>query len=397
MSRQPSNSLKISLALLASLAALAVHFYLTKHFHELNLGLSSGSAVCNINKTFNCDSVTASNYSSFLGIPIALWGFATQLIVLLFTVTFVLGLSSNKELVGRFTLYMSAFVALSSLVMGSISLLFLSTYCLFCIFAYVLSFVHLYAIWGLQEDFSSKFITKDLQAAIGSFRWLGISVVSILPLTFLFNNMFIDHYGGSLIKDAVESSFIGWQGSENNTFSENGLSKGPADAKVTIVEFADFLCPHCKHAFPSLKVFAESHPDVRVMYKIFPLDGNCNATPEMPKGDGTRCLLAKTAYCAEHVAQRGLLIYEALFNHQEEFHSSGNAADLVKKIVEENGLDNAAMEACRNSEETHTKILEQSREGMNAKIEGTPSIFVNGRYLSRGQLLPVLQRVYKSF
>lgn len=388
--------MKFYLALMAGFAALAVHFYLAKHYHELNLGLSSGSAVCNINQTFNCDSVAASRFSTFLGVPIALWGFTTQLILLLFTFVFGLGLSSDKNKIGRYTLYLSLFVAITSLIMGGISMLFLGTYCLFCIFAYLLSFAHLYATWGLQEHVVFKEFANDLKSALTDFRWVGISAASIIPLTFLVNNMFLDHFGGSMIKDAVESSLMSWQGNPPNNFGTDGLSKGPSDARMTIVEFADFLCPHCKHAVPSLKVFAESHPDVRIIYKIFPLDGNCNASTDMPKGDGTRCLLSKTVYCAEKLAQKGSIFYEEIFAQQEMFMGPSATADLLKAIVEKSGIDSAAMETCRNSEEAHNNIIAQSKEGADAKIEGTPSIFVNGKFLPRGQLLPVLQRVYNT-
>ncbi len=396
MSQQKSTTWKFYLALVAGFAALATHFYLSRHYFELHLGLSSGSAVCNINKTFNCDTVAASKFSTLFGIPIAIWGLATQMILVLFTLTFGLGLSSDRTRMGRYALYLSLFVATTSVVMGTISMAFLGTYCLFCMVAYALSFTHLYAVWGLQGPAPFNHCMKDIKAAFTESRWIGISVASIIPLTFLFNNMFLDHFGGGLLKDAVESSFIGWQGAPQNNFTEEGLVKGPADARVTIVEFADFLCPHCKHAAPSLKVFAESHPNVRVIFKAFPLDGNCNASTEMPKGDGSRCLLTKTVFCAEKIAQKGWPVFEEIFARQEEFFGVGTTADLLKDIVSRNGIDHNAMEACRNSEEMHKRIVDQSREGLNAKIEGTPSIFINGRLLTRGQLLPVLQRVYDS-
>lgn len=396
MSQHKSTTWKFYLALFAGFAALATHFYLSRHYFELNLGLSSGSAVCNINKTFNCDTVTASKFSTFLGIPIGLYGLATQFILMILTLSFGLGLTSNKAQIGRYTLFLSLFVAVVSVVMGSISMMFLGTYCLFCILAYFLSFAHLYAIWGMQEKSPFAHLKHDFIAAVTDFKWVGISVALIIPLVFMFNGMFLDHFGGSLLKDTVESSFIGWQGAPQNSFTEEGLIKGPSDARMTIVEFADFLCPHCKSAAPSLKVFADSHPNVRIIFKAFPLDGNCNASPAMGKGDGTRCMLTKTVFCAEKLAQKGWAVYEDVFEHQEEFQSSGTTADIVKTLVEKNGIDLGAMETCRNSEEIHKSILNQSQEGLNAAIEGTPSIFANGRFLSRGHLLPVLQRVYDS-
>jgi protein-disulfide isomerase/uncharacterized membrane protein len=396
MNQKQSSTWKVYLALFSGFAALATHFYLSKHYFELHLGLSSGAAICNLNNTFNCDAVSASKFSTLFGMPIAIWGLATQIILVLFTLTFGLGLSSDRSRIGRYTFFLSFFIALTSVVMGGISMMFLGTYCLFCMVAYALSFIHLYCSWSLQSASPFSLLGKDIIAAVTNFKWVGLSVASIIPLAFLFNNMFLDHYGGSLLKDTIESSFAGWQGAPQNNFTNEGLVKGPEAARMTIVEYADFLCPHCKHAVPGLKVFTESHPNVRMIFKAFPLDGTCNASTEMPKGDGTRCLLAKTVWCAEKLAKKGWPVYEKIFEQQEEYHGSGKQTELLKALLAENDLDSAAMETCRNSEETHKSIVAQSQEGLNAKIEGTPSIFVNGKFLSRGHLLPVLQRVYDS-
>lgn len=393
-----NQSWKFYLALLASFAALATHFYLSKHYFELNLGLSSGSAVCNINSTFNCDTVSASKFATLFGIPMALWGLTTQLIVFLFTLAYSLGLTTDRSRTGRYTFYLSLFVAVTSVIMGGISLMFLSSYCLFCMLAYALSFIHLYAVGSSLDSKTGPHIAKDITMAVTQNKGVGISMLSILPLAFLFNNMFLDHFGGSLLKDSVESSFAGWSDPTTIThsFTTDGISKGPENAKMVIVEFADFLCPHCKHAAPSLKVFTDSHSDVRIIFKAFPLDGTCHADPKMPKGDGNRCLLAKAVYCAEKVAQKGWLIYEKIFEIQEKIYASGNAAEMLKTMNTENKIDNVAMETCQNDEATHKSIVAQSQEGLQAKIEGTPTIFVNNKYLSRGQLIPVLQRVYDS-
>ncbi len=396
MSLQKSNAWKYYLALLAGFASLAIFFYLGNHYFQLNLGLSSGPAICILNHTFNCDKVTASKYSVLFGIPIAIWGLATQMILILLTLVFTLNFSSDRSRIGRFTLFLSLFVSLVSLIMGSISLFFLSTYCLFCILTYFLNFLHLALIWNLQEKSPFATIQKDLVAAFTTFKWVGISVLSIVPFTLLFNDMFLEHFGGALLKDTVESSVSAWQSAPLINFSNDGLSKGPSDAKMTIVEFADFLCPHCKHAAPSLKVFKDSHPNVRVIFKAFPLDGSCNASSQMPKGDGTRCVLSKTVFCAEKLAQKGWLFYAEIFERQEEFQASGSASELLKTLTVKNGIDSVTMDNCRKSEETHKNIVAQSQEGLNANIVGTPAIFVNGKLLLRGHLLPVLQKVLDS-
>lgn len=49
-------------------------------------------------------------------------------------------------------------------------------------------------------------------------------------------------------------------------------SKGPANAKITLVEYSDFECPYCARAYPTVKKVLETYPDtVKLVYKQFPL------------------------------------------------------------------------------------------------------------------------------
>ena len=56
------------------------------------------------------------------------------------------------------------------------------------------------------------------------------------------------------------------------TFAETDSSRGPKDAKVTIVEYSDFQCPYCSRAFPTVEqVMKDYNGKVRLVYKHFPL------------------------------------------------------------------------------------------------------------------------------
>src|SRR5581483_7997843 len=51
----------------------------------------------------------------------------------------------------------------------------------------------------------------------------------------------------------------------------NGPARGPASAPVTIVEFSDLQCPHCKEAEPILDKLMEEEKNVKLVYQNFPL------------------------------------------------------------------------------------------------------------------------------
>ncbi len=54
---------------------------------------------------------------------------------------------------------------------------------------------------------------------------------------------------------------------------EGDPTKGPADARVTIVEFSDYQCPHCRQLYTVMQVIEQKYPQVRIVYKDFPLAG----------------------------------------------------------------------------------------------------------------------------
>src|SRR5574340_588372 len=61
--------------------------------------------------------------------------------------------------------------------------------------------------------------------------------------------------------------------------TDKDWSRGPTDAKLTILEYSDFQCPYCSLAARSLEQFAAAHTDdVRVIYRHFPLPGHDKAT-----------------------------------------------------------------------------------------------------------------------
>ena len=70
-------------ALISQLIAIMLHGYLTIEYFTLKLGQSSGESLCNISQRFNCEAVTASPFSSFLSIPLSIWGLSANTVLLI--------------------------------------------------------------------------------------------------------------------------------------------------------------------------------------------------------------------------------------------------------------------------------------------------------------------------
>ncbi|MGE3758345.1 MAG: DsbA family protein [Pseudobdellovibrionaceae bacterium] len=388
-------------AALFTLTAIGLHLYLAGSFLDLKLGTTTGSSACNINATFNCDVTSSSSYAALFGIPIALWGAFVNLYNLGLIIIARLRVSSDQTRIERYSLYLSGLIALASLVMGGISTFKLNAFCPFCLGTYALSFLTLACIYKIQTsngNSQSKLsrLPDDFGALAGEFRPYLIGALLIIPAVWLANSMWSDSKGGREILQLVQNSTQEWQYNSPQTFSDSGL-KAPATRTpiMTIVEFADFRCAHCRTAAPNLKAFKESHPDVELIYKAFPLDGTCNAAPGFKgNGDGISCKLAFSVFCSER-KQKGWEAYHWIFDRQEKFFGS-DTTEVLKTMASDLKMEWSEMEACLAEEDIKNNVQAQAKEGENAKILGTPAIFVNGKKLPGGQFPPVLRAIYDS-
>jgi protein-disulfide isomerase/uncharacterized membrane protein len=390
-----SSQHKFIILVILSLATIATHWYLSALHYNLKLGLSEGSSLCNVSTTFNCDSVATSKYASLFGVPVAVLGLWTQLVYLILLLTAQFKLSEFFENIKRLLFWLSSFIAIISVVMFSISTLKLGTYCLVCMLAYLFSWLQLLFTASYQDNSALPQFGKDIGVFFTQCRW-PIVVLALTPgFALLSNNMVLDNFGMSKLNIIVEESVIGWQQAPTMSFDENkGLTiqRNQGPYRMVIVEFADFLCPHCRVAYPTLEAFAQGHPDVKLIFKPFPLDGKCNKDLKQ-QGDGLRCQLAASVFCAEQMGQKGWAAHHWIFDRQESIHSK--SFDWIRdQLSQELKIDSKELQKCVDSDPINELIAATSKEGFTAKIPGTPAIFVNGKNLDRGYFLPVLQEVY---
>jgi protein-disulfide isomerase len=215
-------------------------------------------------------------------------------------------------------------------------------------------------------------------------------------IAFLGNIMYLESHGYSQISKISAEKLAYWNVAPTQTFDANGLIfyKGTGEPTMTIVEFADFRCPHCKHAAPGLHAFAKSHPDVRFQFKPFPLDGTCNEA--IQGGDGISCGLAAAVMCAEQQGQKGWATHDYFFENQETVLNTPNLDQNLQAASSALGLNFDDLKKCTQDPAMQESIRKMAKEGATAQIRGTPTIFVNNKLLEGGQLIPVLDAVYQS-
>jgi glutaredoxin len=140
-------------------------------------------------------------------------------------------------------------------------------------------------------------------------------------------------------------------------------SKGGGAARVTLVEFVDYACPHCKHAQDLLHQAVADHPnDVRLYFKHFPL------------GSDTIARLAADAAVAAHDQGKFWPFNARVWAQMDDLGPA-----VLEKIAKEVGLDVARWRKEAASDAVKARVEADKAEGDDLGITGTPTIYVNGR------------------
>jgi len=136
------------------------------------------------------------------------------------------------------------------------------------------------------------------------------------------------------------------------------------DGKVTVVEFFDYRCGYCKMAAPQVVQLIKDNPDVRFVFKEFPIFGEVSDTA------------AKIALTPQGKA-KGLQLYQAWMSEKA---LDDAALDRHLKAL---GVDPAAARQAADDPAVERQILDTRTLATALRIEGTPA-FVIGDTLVPG-------------
>lgn len=156
-----------------------------------------------------------------------------------------------------------------------------------------------------------------------------------------------------------------------STGTPGDFSLGSPDAKVKLVEYASYTCPHC----------ANFHQTVFGQLKKDYIDtGKVQFTMREVYFDRYGLWAALIARCGGEMRYFG--IHDILFEKQAEWAASEDPAQVVenlKTIGRTAGLEDAAMDACLNDTANAEALIKQFQTNMEADgVEGTPTLFING-------------------
>lgn len=367
-------------------------------WHHVQFKKHGGTdAICNLSSVWSCDNIAASKYSELWQIPLGVWGLGFFLSLVILAVT----LLPKKPLTQKVGSHLAALILLSfmgvgtSVVLAGLSYFVIESYCVTCTIVYVINF----SLGGVATHGLVKgrwrltwFSSKGQAKAGDTTPWTGLSSAGIVLLAIIagYSQLmrpsvdpkdFADHpeQNEQRRKQNSLEEILGSKQYEimihRSPYSEVGedYRLGNDQAAITVVEFLDFECPACARVSPVTKALVGKFPQsVSVVVKNYPLDSSCNKYVAK-KLHPFACKVALLARCAGAYG-KFWQYHDLAFAKQQELKEG-----VPEKWALSVGLTQNQITQCLASEDLAAKIKDDIEQGKQLKVEGTPSIFIDGR------------------
>jgi protein-disulfide isomerase len=139
-------------------------------------------------------------------------------------------------------------------------------------------------------------------------------------------------------------------------------SFGPADAKVTLVEFSDFQCPYCSKAAQTTQKIKEKYSSkIRFVFRQFPL----------PFHDKAHA--AAEAGLAANAQGKFWQMHDLMFANQGALDQ-----ESLEKYAKQVGLNVATFKKALDTKQYVSAVNADVKLGDQASVNGTPTLFLNG-------------------
>ncbi|NIP32931.1 thioredoxin domain-containing protein [Candidatus Saccharibacteria bacterium] len=170
----------------------------------------------------------------------------------------------------------------------------------------------------------------------------------------------------------VDGGFTGYTTNQRETsgiipffdvITQDDPQIGPEDATITIIEFADFMCPYCADASLTVRGLVAEYPnDIRYIFRDFPIE-------ELHPGS------SRIHIAGECAKEQGKFwpFHDKIFQNQESV-----TPENVSAYAAQAGISISEFDYCMNSGKYDKEVEYDINDGRRAGVVGTPTFFVNG-------------------
>jgi uncharacterized membrane protein/predicted DsbA family dithiol-disulfide isomerase len=377
----------LSRKLLLAFAALGLAAASASSFVHYKLLTDPGyTSFCDVSATVNCTQAYLSPYGSFLGVPVAIAGVFFFLLIVLLVALGGREKSAVRESVPAYVFALSTIGLAFSLYLAWASYIQLKTFCMLCAVTYV-SVIALFIISGGATTFPMTTLPRraprDLRTLFSSPAALVLALLYIAGV-----GSVIAYFPSEAppvqaavpmtpLTDQQRADLVKWWDLQPRV----DLSVPADGAKVTVVGFSDFQCPHCRTAHETYRGLVAKYAgnsQVRFIAKHFPLEGECN--PNAPNGNHMAACESAAAVVMARQTGKAAAMEDWLYEHQMTLTPSAvrEAAKDVGGIADFNGGYAKALE----------EVKADAKLGGVLGVTSTPTFFLDGRKLPAGVVPP---------
>jgi len=156
-----------------------------------------------------------------------------------------------------------------------------------------------------------------------------------------------------------------------------GPARGPADSQVTIVEFSDMQCPHCKAAQPTIEKLLADEPNAKLIFQNFPL----------PNHDWAAKAAAYNDCVAKQSNDAFWKFVASVYDSQADI-TLATADEKLTALADKAGAKGSEAATCAAKDETIAHVQGEVLMGQSVDVNSTPTLFINGRRISDLAQLP---------
>lgn len=371
-----------------SAVGLAASIYLTRLHHLIFTGRLEEFGFCGISRTISCEAVSASPYSAVFGVPLSWLG----VLLYLFWIALAAAGASRPDRHGRTVtglILVSAAAAVTfNIYLAQLMFFRMETICLLCLLTYLVNLLTLILAARLAKGSllpTAMAAVRSLIPFSGETRY-GFVLTAIIIVAVGVVGQLQMQQGISAAAKFDADGFRKFQQTFERLQVDTASDPfhGGVDAGLTIVEFSDFQCPHCRKAHVILQTVLTGYGDrVRLVFKNLPLEFHHSARALAELGE------------AAHRQGRFWPLHDLIFERQAEFSerkTALNSGELIRLAMDA-GLDRERLEKDLTDPAAAAAVDADIREAKRLNIRSTPVFLFNG-LLIRGMPPPaILKRI----
>jgi uncharacterized membrane protein/protein-disulfide isomerase len=349
------------------LAGVADSIYLSISHYKVHVDMSYKS-FCALSQAINCDTVSQSPYSVFLGLPVAVWGIIGYTFFLLF-MPLALSRDAQKDRLWPTLFFLSLCFCIYSVILAFLSTHKIHSYCIMCIVSYAINLMLLFYVWIVRRRFSQSGIMQGLKQDF-IFLWEKNKKVLLIFIPFII---------GVLLTHSLFPNYWEFEPPSLRADIPKGITEdghpwiGAENPKLTVIEFTDYQCFQCKKMHFYLRSLIAGHPDkIRLVHRHFPMDHKFNPTivPEpFHEGAGEMALLAIYAGVKGKFWEMNDLLFEL----------GTQGKDIsINFLAQKTGLNPEGLSMARYNRRAKRWLTADIWKGMKLRVLGTPGYLING-------------------